>query len=142
MTILIFTHYGNSFYLPFTLSQASASNPNAHRILIGDSTNSTVAIEYGWDHIDLTELRSAKRDAFNAAFYWVQGSHHNPVRGGKDWLRYVSERFFVIENFCHTQKIEHFWHFDSDTMILHDLACYEHDILEKRIDCTTLCNNS
>ena len=140
--LLIFTHYGNSEYLEYTLRQATRSNPTMRCVLIGDEKNQTTALAAGWEHIQLKTLKSAKRDEFNARFRWIQGPLHHPVKGGQDWLRYVFERFFCVASFVKQQKAEHFWHFDSDTMILQELSYFTQHILEKRVACTTLCNNS
>ncbi len=139
---LVFTHYGNSNYLTHTLRQARYSNPDRELVLIGDSSNHNVAIQSGWKHYDLNDFKSSKRDEFNSRFRWIQGKNHDPIKGGKDWLKYVSERFFVIENFIQEKEISHVWHFDSDTMILHELSRYESKVLEMELDGTTLCNDA
>lgn len=140
-TPLIFTHYGLSDYLPYTLRQARKSNPSKECVLIGDKYNKNIALDCGWKHIFIDEIKSNKRDEFNARFKWIQGPHHNPIRGGKDWLRYVSERFFVIEAFLTNENIDSLWHFDSDTMIIHELSDYEAILRKDNIKCTTLCND-
>ncbi len=137
---IIFTHFGNNDYLKYTLKQAKMSNPSKDLFLLGDSSNKIVAIENGWEHVMLKDLTSKKRDEFNARFYWVKGPRHNPVKGGKDWLRFVSERFFAIETFLIERDINIFWHFDSDTMILEDLRTFEDRLINADIECTTLCN--
>lgn len=139
---LIFTHYGNSSYLSYTLRQAKYTNPDRELVLIGDDSNYDVAIQAGWKHYNLDDFQSSKRDEFNFHFRWVQGKDHDPIKGKKDWLRYVSERFFVIEKFIQERNIDYLWHFDSDTMILHELSDYETRILELGLDCTTQCNDS
>lgn len=139
---IIFTHFGITDYLSFALKQAKRSNPHKRCILIGDVTNKGLAQKCGWEHIDFRNLQSTKRKDFNSYFRWVQGRLHNPIRGGQDWLRYVSERFFAIEILALEQNIEYFWHFDTDTMIMDDLSTYEQKILNLGIRCTTLCNNS
>src|SRR5262245_25312256 len=122
---IIFTHYGITDYLAYTLRQATRTNPDKPRILVGDSANHQIALANGWMHTDINSLGSTKRDMFNARFRWVQGKHHVPVKGGKDWLRYVFERFFVIEEFLNRNNVKSFWHFDSDTMILMPLTSFE-----------------
>jgi hypothetical protein len=139
---LIFTHYGNSDYLSRTLGQATASNPNVRRILLGDTANYQCAIDLGWEHVLLEELVSSERDLFNARFRWVQGPSHQAVKGGKDWLRYVSERFYCLRTFIQNEGIKFFWHFDSDVMILHDLGNYAQRLIDLDIASTTLCNDS
>ncbi len=138
---LIFTHYGANFYLPYTLYQAKKSNPQTRCILIGDDANKKIATQSKWEHVVMSDIVSKKCDHFNAKFRWIQGKKHNPIKGGKDWLRYVFERFFAIEEFIKTENLENYWHFDSDTMILKDLKRFEQRLREANIDCTTLCND-
>lgn len=139
---LIFTHYGDPDYLAFTLAQAKASNPDRRCVLLGDDLNKDTACSAGWEHVEYRNLRSSKRDAFNARFFWIQGISHNPVKGGEDWLRFVSERFFCLEAFLINQKVGSFWHFDSDTMILHDLSRYERELADSGFEAFTLCNDA
>ncbi len=139
--LLIFTHYGDSEYLQYTLRQATRSNPKIRRVLIGDDKNRATAINAGWEHILFRNLLSSKRDQFNARFRWIQGAEHQAVKGGQDWLRFVFERFYCIETFVSGAGADYFWHFDSDTMIIHDLARYTDPILRMRVDCTTLCHD-
>lgn len=138
---IIFTHQGFSDYLSFTLSSCTKSNPDKSRIFLGDEANKDVAKLNDWFHYSLEDLHSRKRDEFNAWFKWIKGKDHNPVRGGKDWLRYVFERWFCIEEFLERSGIKEFWHFDSDTMILKSLAYYEDKINHYSIDCTTQCGD-
>ncbi|WP_255002921.1 hypothetical protein [Cyanobium sp. HWJ4-Hawea] len=128
--------------MKFTLHQAKKSNPSKICILLGDKLNKSLALKYGWKHIDSCSLKSQKRDEFNASFHWVQGKFHNPVKGNKDWLRYVFERFFALEVFLMQQNIRSFWHFDSDTMIMMNLNHFEDELTNSNYDCTTLCNDA
>ena len=138
---LIFTHYGKNFYLPYTLYQAKQSNPKARCILIGDDDNKELAIDCKWENVSMSKIVSQKCDHFNARFRWIQGKKHNPIKGGRDWLRYVFERFFAIEEFIKKEGLKDYWHFDSDTMILRELKSLEKRLREDNIDCTTLCND-
>ena len=139
---LIFTHYGENFYLPHTLYQAKQSNPKTRCILIGDSANKKIALDNNWEHIRMSDIVSEKCDHFNARFRWIQGKEHNPIKGGKDWLRYVFERFFAIEEYIKRENLESYWHFDSDTMILRELKSFEERLRKAHVDCTTLCNDT
>jgi hypothetical protein len=139
--VIIFTHYGDSEYLSFTLRQATLSNPRMRRVLVGDEKNRETASHAGWEHVMFRHLVSAKRDQFNARFRWVQGPRHQPVKGGQDWLRFVFERFYCVEKFVLESGAKHFWHFDSDTMIVHNLDRYTDRILRMDVDCTTLCHD-
>ena len=140
MIPIIFIHYGNTPYLRSTLKSSQISNPYKKKILIGDKSNKQVAQENGWTHFELDDLKSEKREKFNSIFYWVQGRYHNPIRAGKDWLRFGFDRFFALESLIIKQKIKEFWHFDSDTMIVRDLSKFEGSIKYAGIDATTLCD--
>jgi hypothetical protein len=139
--LVLFTHYGDSEYLSYTLRQATRSNPRMRRVLVGDEKNRETASRAGWEHVMFRHLVSAKRDQFNARFRWVQGPKHQPVKGGQDWLRFVFERFYCLETFVLESGAKHFWHFDSDTMIVHDLERYTGQILSMDVECTTLCHD-
>jgi hypothetical protein len=137
---IIFCHFGYSEYLEYTLRQAGRSNPSRPKILIGDLQNLAVAERCGWQHVRLTSLRSERRDRFNARFRWVQGKDHKPVIGSGDWLRFVSERFFCIDEFLRSTGTPWYWHFDSDTMIVQPLERWERLIEQLDLETTTLCD--
>lgn len=142
---IIYTHYGVCGYLPTVLRQNRRSNPEKCCILIGDESNRGLAERNGWCHIDMDEIVSPRRDQFNATFRWIQGREHGPVKGRRDWLRYVFERFFIIEQVLQSLWEDDFdrqvfWHFDSDTMILGDLLPFDKLRDRNSLDCTTLCN--
>jgi len=138
--ILIFTHFGYSDYLEYTLSCARKTNPNARLVLLGDAGNVDVALRHGWEHYAFTNFKSRFHDHFSVVFRHVQGARHNPYKNGSDWLRYVFERWLFIDAFLQSESIDRFWHFDSDTMVLQDLQPYEHDL--RAVDFTVQCNNT
>jgi hypothetical protein len=139
---IVFTHYGNSDYLSSTLECAALTNRQARRILIGDSTNRLTATRAGWEHVHMDDVHSPARDEFVKAFRWIQGANHNPMRNGKDWLKYVFERWFVVSRYCADQNIESFWHFDSDVMIVEPLDAFASDLLGRGFDYTKQCNDT
>jgi hypothetical protein len=139
---IIFTHYGFSDYLRETLKCATVTNPAAERILIGDALNKDVAEEFGWTHVDGDALPSELRTAFLQYFEPIAGPLLTTVKNGRDWLRYVSERWFIVEAFCQARKIERFWHFDSDTMIVEDIGQFEGFFAEAGITHTMQCNEN
>jgi hypothetical protein len=141
-TPVIFTHYGYTDYLDYTLSVCSAFNPQKKKIFIGDEQNYEVATRYGWHHFMLEEIRSDLRNQFNSWFRWVQGKNHTPIKGGKDWLRFVFERWFCIEELLRRLDVQRFWHFDSDTMIVKSLDEFEDEIEKLGVSCTTQCNDN
>ena len=137
---LIFTHFGYSSYLEHTLSCARMTNPNARLVMLGDRDNYDVAVKYGWEHFNYESFTSEFHARFIRAFRHVQGKKHKPIKNGRDWLRYVFERWFFIAGFIENEAINRFWHFDSDTMVLQDLQSYERDLTW--VDFTVQCNNT
>ena len=138
---IVLTHYGNADYLERTLRCASLTNPSARRILIGDDSNRAAAAAQGWQHVDLDEIRSSLRDDFGKCFSHVQGKRHQHMKNGRDWLRYVFERWYVVEEFCRRGGIGRFWHFDSDVLMLEDLGQFESELVA-RFEFTRQCNDT
>ena len=137
---IIFSHYGNSSYLKYTLACARLTNPHTRLIFLGDKSNAEVAKENGWEHFNFNEIRSSSLSEFNSVFRHVQGKQHSHIKNGKDWLRYVFERWFFIEKFVIDNNIDRFWHFDSDTMILKKLESFVHKLAQ--VDFTVQCNGT
>lgn len=135
---LIFSHYGNSDYLDFTLRCARKTNPNARLILLGDEANIEVAKKSGWEHHVYSEYKGDLLRRFNNVYRPIQGIKHNHIKNGKDWLKFVFERWFFIEEFAKREKLGRFWHFDSDTMVLQDLR--PHDLALRNYDFSVQCN--
>lgn len=142
MYSIIFTHYGISNYLFYTLSLARYTNPDARIVLLGDEQNREIALKAGCEHQQLDDFTSEMRNEFDSVFRWVQGPKHNPVKNGKDWLKYVFERWFIIEAFCREQGIKEFWHFDSDVMIAKPLFEYGQILKKDGIDYSKQCNGT
>lgn len=136
---LVFTHYGFSDYLPYTMACATKTNRQTPRILLGDELNHAIARKRGWSHYHIREYASPKLEKFFSIFRHIAGIDHGIMANGQDWLRYVFARWFYLEEFLRRQKIERFWHFDTDTMILDDLRNWVDRI---NFDFTTQCNGS
>ncbi len=140
--LIFFTHYGFSSYLNYTLKLARKTNLNKRLIFLGDESNKLIAKKYGWEHYnmflskDLTPLHTR----FNECYRDVQGASHISIRNGHNWLKFVFERWFFIYDYCVKNKINEFWHFDSDTLILKNLDQYSY--LFQKYDFSTQCNNS
>ena len=134
---ILFTHYGYSEYLPYTLNCANRTNGKTRRIFLGDPLNRAVVQQYGWAHHEIREYQSAKLEKFQSVFRHIIGRDHPIMLNGQDWLQYVFARWFYMEEFLLRNGIERFWHFDSDTMILADLREYQDRI---NYDFTTQCN--
>lgn len=136
--VILFTHFGYSSYLEFTLAAAKKTNPEARLIFLGDQENRVAALKNGWEHYLYTDYPSDLSPQFEVLFHHVQGPKHSPIKNGKDWLRYVFERWFYIDGFIKKEKIQRFWHFDSDTMILQNLEPHNQQL--SNIDFTVQCN--
>src|SRR5215471_5287861 len=133
---IIYTHFGASDYLSRTFECATITNPSARRVLLGDDQNKNVGHAAGWDFIAAADVQSDMRREFSEVFRWVQGRNHNPTRNGRDWLRYVFERWFIVEAYCTGSHIPCFWHFDSDVMILTQLVSFSRILREDSVVCT------
>ena len=138
--VLIFSHYGYSAYLEYSLACARKTNPDARLILLGDKFNADVAKRHGWEHYLFESFESEFHPRFLKVFRHIQGVKHDPTRNGRDWLKYVFERWLFIDAFITSRSIDRFWHFDSDTMVLQDLRQYETDLVWA--DFSVQCNNT
>lgn len=137
---IIFCHYGFSDYLEFTLKCCAENNPTANLIFLGDYENEQIATKNGWSHYHFKNFRSSFHNKFDSVFKHIQGNKHNHMKNGNDWLKFVFERWFFIDGFLTHFNINRFWHFDSDTMILHELSNY--NALLSGFDFTVQCNGT
>lgn len=137
---VIFTHYGNTSYLCYTLNCLKRTNPRSRLILLGDSCNKKIALRYGWEFFDLSSYSDDLLKRFNSSFAHVKGRDFQHIRNGKDWLKFVFERWFIVNVFIKQEKIERFWHFDSDTIVADDLSIYVPKLIG--YDFTLQCNNT
>jgi hypothetical protein len=137
---IIFCHYGNPSYLSYTLKCATLTNPGKRRILLGDESNKKVAQEHDWEHFYFECSISRLDSRFNSSFKHVQGIRHNPYKNGRDWLKFVFERWMFVHAFMSSNLMERIWHFDSDTMILNNLTRFESKL--SSVQYTTQCNDT
>lgn len=137
---IIFTHYGVSDYLWRTLKCATVTNPAAERIFIGNSTNRHIAMKCGWRFVDGDKITSGLRRDFLKHFQPIAGPLHTNEKNGRSWLRYVTERWFIIEAFASSEGLPDFWHFNSDTMILEDLSPFAEELARRGVSHTTQSN--
>ena len=138
--VLIFSHYGYSAYLECSLACARKTNPDARLIFLGDKFNADVAKRHGWEHYLFEDFTSEFHPRFLEVFKHIQGIKHTPIKNGRDWLKYVFERWLYIDAFVKSRSIDRFWHFDSDTMVLRDLRQYDADLAWA--DFSVQCNNT
>jgi hypothetical protein len=131
---IIFIHYGNSVYLRYTLSAAKMKNPKKRVILLGDESNKNVAETNKVEHYEFNNFDNGEElNLFNKVYKFIAGKEHgNPV-----WTNFVFKRWFLIHNFLRQNKINEFWTFDSDNIIMTDLADQEFKFVD--YDCTEQC---
>jgi hypothetical protein len=139
---IIFSHYGASDYLSRTLRCAALTNENKRRIFIGDIHNREIALQCGWEHFESAALMSDLRSEFNRVFRPIRGKRYPLQINNGDHLKYVFERWYIVQQFCLEQNINYFWHFDSDVMMLEPLAQFESGLLAQGLDYTKQCNDT
>lgn len=136
---IIFCHYGNSEYLRYTFRCAKLSNPHKEIVLLGDRANKRTAEQCGVRHLFFEDFNNGDEiKLFDSVYRLVQGRLHDHIRGGQDWVKFVFKRWFFVFNFIIRNNFRSFWHFDSDNMILEDLAAHEWKF--RGYDCTDQCD--
>jgi hypothetical protein len=108
---IVFLHYSNSHYLKYSLAQARHSNPESTIYLLGDDTN---------DCYDFLEHRSFS-DYFQEAHEFSKiYRHFNSTKYKYELFNF--QRWFILEEFLVTNKIEKCLYLDSDTMLYTDVT--------------------
>jgi len=142
---ILFIHYGPAHYLRWALAAARRSNPGKRIILLGDAANRRGARGVA-EFVDFESLGgTGKEREFQRVFQAIQGERHrfNKTNGVEFWLKFVFRRWFLIEAFLEREGLDAFWTFDSDTLVLADLAAIEGRFLrfEAMAQCMDRCLN-
>jgi hypothetical protein len=109
---IFFVHRGNSRYLPYSLLQAKASNPDAPRYLLGDSQNSHYKNII--THVDSGDY-SEDAKAFEAIY---QHLSPNPYH----MELYCFQRWFILRSFMRANHLTQCLYVDSDLMVYGDMT--------------------
>jgi len=122
--MIIFIHSGPAHYLKWTLKAARVTNPEKRIVFLGDPSNRCFA---GSDvqFVDFETLAGGEKEReFQKVFQIIQGERHRfHKHGGMEaWLKFVFRRWFLIEEFLLREKLDSFWTFDSDTLVLAPLG--------------------
>jgi len=138
---LLFIHYGPAAYLKTTLLAAVRSNPAKIVIFLGDETNRKMVprgVEF--QAFEPIARESKLITTFRSVFQPLSGAAHRfRKEGGTDfWLRFVFERWLILDQFVRNAGISNFWLFDSDTLIGAELASREGRL--EPFDATEQCN--
>lgn len=136
---IIFIHKtnlkGDLYFLKYTLDIAAKTNKNKELYFLGDNLNKEYPINNGWEFYNINEFSNSEQiETFEKVYKYI-GS---PKHGREEWVKFVFKRWFIINNFIKEKKIEKFWTFDSDNLILTDLSLQEYKF--KDYDCTEQCN--
>jgi hypothetical protein len=134
---IIFTHYGDSNYLNYTLNSAKLFNKDKRIILLGDENNAYLGKKLNIEHYHFNEYSSGTEiEQFDNTYKFIAGKLH----GRQTWTKFVFRRWFMIYNFIRQQNIEKFWSMDSDNLILTSLSLQEPKF--KDYDGTEQCKGS
>jgi len=120
MTPIVFIHYGNASYLRRTLLCAVRTTPAATTILLGDQSNRN-SCSSGVEFVDLRDYEDAPSVVrFRKVFQPIEGKRHrfNKLGGTTLWLEFVFKRWFIIRELLRHKRLDSFWTFDSDTLLL------------------------
>ncbi|MFZ4600097.1 MAG: hypothetical protein ACOYNN_15770 [Terrimicrobiaceae bacterium] len=136
---ILFIHYGPAEYLRWTFDCAARTNRGGRIIFLGDESNRRFArgqVEFfSFERFS----KSEKIARFESVFQVVQGERHRYKKHGgvEVWLKFVFLRWFLIEEFLRVEGIDAFWTFDSDTLILTELASREERFAD--VEASTQC---
>ena len=143
---LIFIHYGPARYLRWTLQAARRTNPEKRIILLGDESNRSFARGTADFFLFENYANGTALAEFERVFQIIQGErHHFHKHGGIEaWLKFVFRRWFLMHEFLKSEKIDSFWTFDSDTLLLAPLAPREKNFsaFEATTQCRGMCLNA
>ncbi len=117
---IIFIHRGHSDYLRYTIDCARLHNPDAPFYLIGDET--TKYLEHlGITHVLFSEL--GDWEEFNSVFRYIVSKSY---KQDQEWVKFVYKRWFYLNVLVSKIGAKRFWTFDSDTLIMCNLAHQVH----------------
>jgi len=108
-TPLVFIHQGFSDYLPFTLRQAHAADPDGEIYLLGDSANNRFGFVHHVDTATLTERSPAFAEVYR---------HHSTNRYAFELVCF--QRWFRLRAFMAEAYLNDALVLDSDVMLYAD----------------------
>jgi hypothetical protein len=107
---IVFIHYGNSNYLPFTLGQAKLMSMRSPIVLIGDTTNKILPFV---THVDMNSY--AKQAVEFQKIY----RHLSP--NGFPYELFCFIRWFLLRDFMLAHGLKEIIHVDSDVLLYVDV---------------------
>jgi hypothetical protein len=139
---VIFVHFGNTPYLTYTLSIAKLTNPDREMVLIGDDENKETALNCGWKHAKISQTNNNLFNIFQKKYKLIATEHHPDRHRTEDLNKFCFERYFHALYFAQENRIEKFWMFDSDDIIVENLNCFECKLFEEDIQFTRMAYNT
>lgn len=128
---IIFIHFGYNNYLATTIASALMTNPQKRVILIGDQSNKIFEI-LGAEHYKFNDLNSGEEiEEFERIWKFVPTWD---VQYQPEFFKFVFKKWYFLSRFTDMNRIDRFWHFDSDTMIMDNLEPLEETL--SQYDCT------
>jgi len=140
MVPILFVHYGPTQYLHRSLKAARHMNPNARIVLLGDGANRGIAARHGIEHVMFARYDGGRIVSEYAKAFRLIGGHKWPGHRHARMQDFIFRKWFFLYHMCREQKIDRFWYFDTDVIILDRLEKY----VEMFTDCdyTTVCHGA
>jgi len=144
MKPIIFIHFGDRDYLPYTLSCARKFNPDTPIYLLGDDANEKYKDIVTHDYYSRYEPDDFYK--FKKKFRYISNMSDKPFH--QQMRFFCISRWFRIYEFMQQKGIDQAWYFDSDTFICQDLSqraglFQEHEMtIINRINGCVSCINS
>jgi hypothetical protein len=107
---IIFMHYGNSNYLPFTIGQAKLMSITSPIVMIGDQTNNVLPFV---THVDMN------RYGRQATEFQKIYRHLSP--NGFPYELFCFLRWFLLRDFMIAHGLQQIIHLDSDVLLYTDV---------------------
>lgn len=127
---LIFIHYGESFYLKYTLKLAKLFNPEKRVILIGDESNAHYT-KFGLEHYLFDNYRdSSELEEFERVYQYLGGTAFVQKNYSDRWTKFNFRKWFVLYNFLIAHNLQKTWILDSDNLIISSLSTQEKKFIE------------
>ena len=109
MSVIIYVHKGDSFYLDSIFNITRKNNPSQKIILLGDDENKKYAEKYNLNFYHIN-------DYYTSNFNYKHYSVNSP-----DYEKFCYERWLIINNFLKTHDYETIIYSDSDNAFFIDV---------------------
>jgi hypothetical protein len=115
-TPIVFIHRGNSWYLPYVLSQAKFSNPTSNITLIGDDL--ALQAVQGIKGIHSESLDKLESDSINS----FRQKYSHMSSNSEEFELFCWLRWFYLLEYMRRHHIETAFHCDSDVLLYNSIG--------------------